>query len=334
MLDEAIEYFQKALRINTNYGEAHWNLSLALLLSGKFKEGWKEYEWRWTSVAKADQRHLPGIFWDGSDIKEHTILLYSEQGIGDTIQFIRYASLVAKRDSKVIVECSKDLVPLAQSVEGVYKAIPYSKHPPETDFQCPLLSLPYIFNTTLENIPAEKPYIIADPILCQKWREKVHNFSSKFKIGLVWAGRPTHNKDRYRSFALGTFGPLAHEDIGFFSLQKGKASEQTKHPPNGMNLIDLTEDIHDFSDTAAFIENLDLVISVDTAVAHLAGAMGKPIWTLIPFAPDWRWLLNREDSPWYPTMRLFRQTSIDDWESVIDFVSYELRKKFLKLQSQ
>jgi hypothetical protein len=192
---------------------------------------------------------------------------------------------------------------------------------PKFDVHCPLSSLPLIFDTRLESIPTKIPYIYVEPKLIQKWRNKVQHDEFKTKIGLVWAGRSIS------SCSLETFSTIAQIDnITFYSLQKGEAKKQAKNPPKGMSFIDLTEDINDFSDTAALIENLDLIITVDTAVAHLAGALGKSVWTLLPFVPDWRWMLNRDDSPWYPTMRLFRQPSLGDWESVIDKIKDELLK--------
>ena len=323
-IHEAITYYQRALQFNPNDADAHWNMSLAFLLSGNFKQGWKEYEWRF-KVKEFFQRTFPQRSWDGADIAGSTILLYAEQGLGDTIQFIRYAPLVAQRGAKVVVECQKELTSLLQNVEGIYKVISQGEPLPEFDVHYPLLSLPLLFNTTLESIPATIPYININPVLVQKWREKVKIDNSKLKIGLVWAGRQRNKKERCRSCSLDTFSPFAQiDDITFYSLQKGEAAKQSKNPPKGMKLIDYTEEIHDFSDTAAFIENFDLIISIDTVVAHLAGALGKPVWTLIPFSPDWRWMLNREDSPWYPTMRIFRQQAIGEWESVIVHIKEEL----------
>lgn len=216
---------------------------------------------------------------------------------------------------------------ILKNVEDIQQLVTEGEPLPEFDIHCPLLNLPSVFDTTLESIPAKIPYISADSILMQKWHDKVHHDNSRFKIGLVWAGDPRHGYDTDRSCQLELFSPLAQlNDISFFSLQKGDAAKQAKIPPQEMKLVDYTEEINDFSDTAALIENLDLVISVDTAVAHLAGALGKPVWTLIPFAPDWRWMLNREDSPWYPTMRLFRQPSPGNWEAVIDRIFVELQK--------
>ena len=318
-IKEAIHSFEEALHIESDNAVFHWNLSLALLLSGNFEQGWKEYEWR-SKVKDFPQRMVSQPLWDGSDIAGQTILLYAEQGFGDTIQFIRYASLVAQRGAKVIVSCQNELTSLLKTVEGVHHVVGYREQIPGFDVYFPLVSLSFIFNTTLESIPARIPYIAVDFPLIQKWTVKVQNHNTNFKIGLAWAGR------EQRSCSLEIFSSLSClDEITFYSLQKGEAAGQAKNPPKGMKLIDHTEDIHDFSDTAAFIENLDLIISVDTAVAHLAGALGKPVWTLLPFVPDWRWMLRREDSPWYPTMRLFRQPSLGDWETVIDKVSAELQ---------
>jgi tetratricopeptide (TPR) repeat protein len=324
--DSARVYFKKALQLNPNNADAHLNLSFVLLLSGNFMQGWKEFSWR--LERKDFSRHdFSQPLWDGANIDRLTILLHTEQGLGDTIQFIRYSPLIAQKGAKVIVACQREVGSLLRSVEGIEQVIEREKDLPEFDVYCPLLSLPLIFNTTLESIPAKVPYIKVDSLLVQKWRNKVQYDDSKLKIGLVWAGKPEHKDDRNRSCLLDNFSPLAElSDIAFYSLQKGAASEQAKNPPKGMKFIDYTEEISDFSDTAALIQNLDLIVSVDTSVVHLAGALGKPVWTLIPFSPDWRWMLNREDSPWYPTMRLFRQPSPGDWESVITKVKDELLK--------
>jgi len=324
--DEAIQCYKKAIEIDPDYVDARWNMSLLNLLCGNFKEGWKGYEWRWKLEGILVERNFSAPAWNGYDIKGRTILIYAEQGLGDTIQFVRYASLVADLGANVIVECQKELVSLVEKIRGIKQVIPYGNSLPEFDIHCSLLSLPLVFDTTLEDIPANIPYIYAGSPSVQKWRDKIDQTSSHIRIGLVWAGDPAKKKDRDRSCSLRLFSSLAQfNDVIFYSLQKGEASNQAMNPPEGMNLIDYTEEFHDFSDTAAFIENLDLVISVDTAVAHLAGSLGKPVWTLLPFVPDWRWMLSREDSPWYPTMRLFRQPRIGDWGSVIDRVVNALR---------
>ena len=324
-LDAAIDHYKKALQIDPNLASAHGHMALAFLLSGDFDRGWREYEWRWKTKGNFP-RSISEPQWNGSDITGRAILLHAEQGMGDTIQFIRYAPLVATRCAKVIVECQNELIPLLRNVEGVHQVVSRGGQLPSFDVHCPLLSLPLIFHTTLENIPAKVPYIEAYPESVLKWRDRLRYDHSRPKVGLVWAGAPGYKGDRSRSFSLQLFSTLGKiENITFYSLQKGEAAQQAKNPPIGMNFMDLTQEIFDFSDTAALIENLDLVISVDTAVAHLAGALGKPVWTLLPFAPDWRWMLYREDSPWYPTMRLFRQRSIGDWQSVMAIVEDELR---------
>ena len=322
----AITYFKKALELNPGDAEIHWNLSLALLLSGNFQEGWKEYQWRFR-VNDFQMKRFKQPQWDGSDISGKTILLHSEQGFGDTIQFVRYAALVAERGARVILQCPTELKSLLRSVEGLMEVIAYGEQFPNFDLHCHLLSLPFIFKTTFKTIPSRIPYIIPDPLILRKWRNKIQFETKQKKIGLVWAGGSMNRDDRKRSLLLKDFSSLAGtSDTVFFSLQKGEAAQQTRMGPEGIQIVDRTDEIHDFSDTAAIIENLDLVISVDTAVAHLAGALGKPVWTLLPFVPDWRWMLDRDDSPWYPTIRLFRQPSPGDWQSVIIRLRDELMK--------
>jgi tetratricopeptide (TPR) repeat protein len=326
---EAMDCYDKAIELNPNYAQAHFNKSSLLLLSGNFNEGWKEYEWRRKiSNYVPLQRNFPQPLWNRSDIQGKTIFLYSEQGFGDTIQFARYIPIVAQQEATILVECQKELVALLQKVNGVKKMVTRNEKPPAFDVHYPLLSLPSLFDTTLEDIPARVPYINAESSLASNWRNKMQADAAKLKVGLVWAGKPGHANDCNRSCSINIFLSLARLDgVTFYSLQKGAAAQQAKFPPQGIRLIDYTDDIYDFSDTAALIENLDLVISVDTSVAHLAGAMGKPVWILLPFIPDWRWMLNRDDSPWYPTMQLFRQPAIGDWTSVITSVADKLQKQ-------
>ncbi len=320
-LNKAQKCFQKAIDNNPEFPDAHWNKSLCHLLAGSFPEGWSEYQWRFRINTIFFNRHFLQPFWNGDDLKGKTILLYAEQGFGDTIQFIRYVPLVEKRGGRVLVECQEDLVSLLESVEGIDQLIKHGQPLPDFDVHCPLLSLPLAFKTQLSDIPASIPYLSLNPALIRKWRERLAAVPASFKIGLVWAGWPTHKKDRKRSLSLEAFEPLAGiPGITYYSLQKGEAAAQVEIKPKGMNLIDITRDLVDFTETGALIQNLDLIISVDTAVAHLTGALGKPIWTLLPYSPDWRWLLDREDSPWYPSMRLFRQPSPGDWDSVINSV--------------
>jgi tetratricopeptide (TPR) repeat protein len=326
--DEAFKSYEKALQINPNHVAARWNLSLILLLLGNFERGWQEYEWRWKKKEMiAFERNFVQPLWDGSAIKGLTILLHAEQGLGDTIQFIRYVTLVKERGARVIVECQKELKSLFENMEGIQEVVIRGEDLPAFDTHCPLLRLPLVFNTTLDSIPAKIPYITVDDATIQKWKSKFHYNDTKLKVGLVWSGNPKLKGDSNRSMSLTAFKPLAKlNNINFYSLQKGEAAQQARDSTEVIHLIDYTEEIGDFSDTAALIENLDLVISVDTSVAHLGGALGKSVWTLLPCEPDWRWMLKREDSPWYPTMRLFRQPSPGDWESVIAKVKDELMK--------
>lgn len=324
-IDEAINCYQKALQYDPDNAYAHFNMSLVYLLSGKFKEGWKEFDWRW-KIENFRQRSFIQPQWDGSDIADKRILLYAEDGFGDTIQFIRYIPYFKDLRAKILIECQSELFSLINNLQGHDRVIAQGEQLPEFDLHCSLLRLPAIFDTTIENIPSSEPYISVKPALVKKWKDKMQSDGSRVKIGLVWAGSPREGKLLNRSCSFELFLPLFQLDNAeFYSLQKGQAAQQAKIPPEDIKLIDLTENLTNFSDTAALIENLDLVISVDTAVAHLAGAIGKPVWTLVSFPPDWRWLLNREDSPWYPTMRLFRQQQSKFWEPVMARLSEELK---------
>jgi tetratricopeptide (TPR) repeat protein len=264
-----------------------------------------------------------------------TVLLHAEQGQGDAIQFIRYAPLVAGRGGRVIVQCPPRLSRLFKTVQGVAGVVPPGGAG-HFDVHCPLLSLPLIFQTRLDSIPAKVPYLHVDPAEKEKWAREIDKFSlatmandsqktRRLRVGLVWAGGLAYKDDHKRSITLKHFSPLASlPNITFFTLQKGPAAAQASDPPPGMKLLDLTAGLNDFADTAALIANLDLVISVDTAVAHLAGALNIPVWILLPYSPDWRWMLDREDSPWYPSMRLFRQDERGGWNGVIARVAAEL----------
>jgi tetratricopeptide (TPR) repeat protein len=328
-LDEALDCYRKVLNVDSNFAEAHWNMSLVLLTLGNYMEGWKEHEWRW-KLKDYIKCSISKPLWDGYDIQGLTILLYDEQGYGDSIQFIRYVSLVAQRGARIIVSCKKELKTLFQNIEEIDKVIAYGNQLPDFDIYCPLLNLPLVFNTTLENIPAKTPYINVEPELARKWRNKIQLDNSKLKVGLVWA-TGEGELQKIKSFPLIIFSKFAKlSDVTFYSLQKGVAAEQAKNPPKGMKLFDYMGEVNDFADTAAIIESLDLVISADTAVAHLAGALGKPTWIMIPIVPIWQWMLHREDSPWYPTVKLFRQPSSGNWESVIANVQNNLLNLLVK----
>jgi len=321
-VEAAIAVFERALQYKPDCVHAHWNRAVAWLLSGNFQQGWREYEWRWRRPDSPPPA-FPQPRWDGTPFPQQTLLVYAEQGLGDTLQFVRYLPRVAARGQHVVLACQPALMRLLRTCPGGQTLV--LKDRPEMacqpfDLYIPLLSLPGIFETTPATIPADVPYIAAEPALVQQWRTRL-GAEQAFRVGLVWAGNPLHKNDRNRSCPLATLAPLAHlPHLALFSLQTGTAAGQIDQPPPGMILHDVGRTLGDFADTAAVIAHLDLVITVDTAVAHLAGAMGKPVWTLLPFAPDWRWRQHSAHTPWYPTMRLFRQPAPGAWEAVCQSV--------------
>jgi Flp pilus assembly protein TadD len=322
-LDEAIEQLRQAVRLAPNDPFLHFNLALVLLESGQLEEGFAEYEWRWRLPEFVKRtRDFGRPRWDGSELKGRTILLYTEQGLGTNIQFVRYATLVAQHGGKVILHCPPTLAKLFATVEGVSQVLAgggIEKLPP-FDVHAPLASLPHLLGTTLETIPNQVPYFKVDPQRVEAWRPRITGEAGELKVGLVWAGN--QKPDPARTCPLAEFGPLARvEGVRFYSLQKGEFAAQMKQAPEGLRLIDLSDRLQDFSDTAAAVSLLDLVISVDTSVAHLTGALGKPVCTLLPYLADWRWLVDRTDTPWYPTMRLFRQPGQGQWTSVLEKIS-------------
>jgi tetratricopeptide (TPR) repeat protein len=327
-LNGAIAEHEKALAIKPGYPPAILNLSLIHLLQGDFEKGWREYEYRW----KVIKTFIPDppfaqMMWDGSDLKGKRILLHPEGGYGDTIQFVRYAPLVAQRGGQVVIGCVSELFRLLQTLDGVAELHLAGPDLPAFDVHCPLLSLPRVLGTTPQTVPANVPYLHADSQLSRRFQMSLPDVGKKLKVGLVWAGRPEFDNDHNRSIALKKLSPLAKiPGVWFCSLQKGEAGQQIRTLGDGFDVVDWTADLHDFADTAAMIDNLDLIISVDTAMAHLSGAMGKRVWVLLPFVPDWRWILNRNDTPWYPTMRLFRQERAGDWETPIAKMADALRE--------
>ncbi len=322
-LDEAIASFDAALKIKPDHAEAHFSKALVLLLQGELARGWQEYEWRWRREPAV--RQFPVAEWDGLPMPDGDLLLYAEQGFGDTLQFIRYAALAARRCRRVIVECQAELKALVATAPGVAQVAAPGEPLPEFAAQLPLLSLPRVFQTTLETIPAEVPYLRADPERLRAWRERLAADGEAFKVGLCWAGRPEQWDNTSRSAALDALAPLAmRRGVVYYSLQKGPAAAEAAHPPAGMSLKDYSSELRDFSDTAALISALDLVITVDTSVAHLAGALGAPTWVMLSRLPDWRWLLEDERCPWYPSMRLFRQQESGDWRSVAERIARAL----------
>jgi len=329
-LDEGIAAYRKAIALRPEFAEAHHNLALALLLIGRFEEGWREYEWRWRWKGfSTPQRLCSQPVWDGSPLAGRTILVHAEQGFGDTIQFARYLPLVAGRGERVILECPPQLIRLIQRVVGVdpssvigRSALDNSSLPP-FDVHAPLMSLPLLLGLPEPKGLPQPPYICVEQNLREAWRQRLGN-NNRLKVGLAWECAPEKPSDRKRSIALRELSPLLQSGADIYSLQLGEAS--TQNWP-GSGLIDPTGHIADFLDTAGLVSQLDLVICVDTAVAHLAGAMGKPVWVMVPYSPDWRWQLDREDSAWYPSLRVFRQLRTGEWTEAIARVAKTLRWK-------
>lgn len=348
---EAIDAYNQVLKVIPDSAETHFNHSISLLLTGNFEEGWDEYEWRFRSSGKKIDTRPEKSFirWDGASFNMKRILVNDEQGIGDTLQFIRYLPMLKERGGTVIFETSKPLKSLLEKFAGIDELVEPSRDgmpQMEFDLYVPLMSLPGIFKTTLENIPDRIPYLFPSSKKIKLWQDRINKHT--FNVGIVWAGNPTANYEKAglsglehvnftwagnpsnkiaasRSNRLEYFAPLAEiEGVQLYGLQKGEAAGQAEALSDSINVFNLGEEFEDFSDTAGVIENLDVIITVDTSVAHLAGAMGKPVWVLIPYVPDWRWMLDREDSPWYPTMRLFRQQRKGDWNHVFERVANEL----------
>ncbi len=325
-LDEAIACYRRALQLKPDYAEAHKNCGHAWLLAGDWQRGWPEYQWRW-QTRNFPPRPFSQPLWNGEPLAGKTILLHAEQGLGDTIQFIRYASIVKQHGGTVIVECQKLLLGLLEGCPGVDRLAAQGDALPAFDVHAPLLSVPGILNTSPETVPARIPYLLAKPALLEPWRTRLIEFGG-LKIGIAWRGSPEHRKDRARSIPLSCFEPLASlPAIHLVSLQKGAGAEELQEVRDHFPVTDLGGRLQDFMDTAAVLANLDLVTTCDTAVAHLAGALGVPVWVALPFVPDWRWLLDRSDTPWYPTMRLFRQKKPGDWAGVFEEIKTALSSR-------
>lgn len=321
---EARQSYDQALALEPGNAELHWNSSLCRLLEGDFIRGWAEYEWRWKVQPLAGEWRDPGApLWLGADDpRGKTVLLHAEQGLGDTIQFCRYAAPLAQRGARVILEVQPALKELMQQLEGPQRVLARGESLPTFDMHCPLLSLPLAFGAGPSNI-AGAPYLRSDPRKAADWSEKLGPRIGR-RIGLAWSGGATHANDRRRSIPLDAFKTLLVSGADYVCLQNDLRPADQAVLASLPDIRYVGEALRDFSDTAALIEGMDLVITVDTSVAHLAGAMGKPAWILLPFAPDWRWLLGREDSPWYGSARLFRQPAPGDWASVLEAVKARL----------
>jgi tetratricopeptide (TPR) repeat protein len=337
-LDEALSSFGRAIALKSDFAEARANRASILLLRGEFAQGWADYEWRWSVKSRSIARqkgNFSQVLWLGrKPIAGKTVLLVAAQGLGDTLQFCRYATLVARLRATVMLQVPRPLVAVLSTLEGVAAVYGDEEPLPAFDTYCRITSLPLAFQTTLSTIPAQVPYLRSSAAKALRWRQRLGE-KVKARVGLTWSGlfRPNEQEGwsvlNHRIIPLTKLASLKRPDIEFYSLQKGQPAEsELEHLRaahwDGPELIGCADELHDFSDTAALIEQLDLVISVDTSIAHLAGAMGKPVWILLCFDSCWRWLTQRSDSPWYPTARLYRQERPGDWDSVVERVRQDL----------
>ncbi len=319
-MTESIACLRRCTAVAPNDPDAHWNLAVALLLVGQWDEGWREFEWR-LRRPESPGRIFAQPVWGGQSLGGKTLLLWSEQGFGDMVQFARYALIAKQFGGRVILEVQRELVALLAEqglADGVYAA---GGPLPAFDFHLALMSVPRIVKSTVQTVPGGGPYLRADENRVRFWADRLKG-NARRKLGLAWAGRPEHANDRRRSISPQLLGALSDvQNVTFVTVQPRPAGVA---PPEGLAVWDCGRELKDFADTAGLLSQVDLLISVDTSVAHLAGAMGKPVWLLLPFSPDWRWLLRREDTPWYPTMRLFRQRKLGDWAEVLQRVVAEL----------
>jgi len=331
-INDALTAYREAVRLKPDYADGHLNLAFALLDGGLMEEGWEEFEWRWKST-QLPPRGLGVPQWNGEELTGKSLLVYGEQGMGDALQFMRYAPIIKKKyGGKVYIEVRQPIARIARTMEGIDGVVVFGETVPEVDYGLPMMSAPRILKTTLDNVPAEIPYVHADKHRQAMFEKEYAKLPFQgLRVGVCWAG---HNRtgnpgasaiDRRRSTTLASFAPLAAvPGISWVSLQKGEPESQVQRPPPGMTILHCMDDCDDFYDTAALMATLDLVITVDTSIVHLAGAMGKPVWMLSRFDGCWRWLGARRTSPWYPSLIQFRQPSPGDWGSVMNAVTTEL----------
>lgn len=323
-IEEGMHYNEQALRLAPHSAEARRNRAIVRLLTGDWQRGWQEYEWRWYCPEQSLPQRLEPLY-NGEPLQGKRLLLVAEQGLGDTIQFIRYAEVARQQGAEVAAEVQPELVPLLESCPAVQWLFARGGPTLACDFFLPMLSAPRVFGTRLDNVPAPIPYLQPRKELVEKWRARLP--AGGVRIGIVWQGNRAHPADRDRSMPLEMLAKLAAPGFTLISLQKGAGTEQLAHLRPPETVVDLGDELDasaPFLDTAAILTLLDVTVTVDTAVAHLAGALGVPVWVALPFTPDWRWLLGRSDTPWYPTMRLFRQSAPGDWTSVIDAIGKAL----------
>ena len=329
-IDEAIRCAERAKALAPDFAGAHFGLAEALLIGGDFERGWEEYEWRF-KLANSPRLMPPSDRpqWDGRPLgPEERLLLIADQGYGDAIQFCRYIPWAAERAANIALACAREVQPVVAQQPGITFAFDHWDKRPEFAAYCPLSGLPRLAKTRLDTIPAPVPYVHADPQKRARWADRLAALVPQGyrRIGIAWAGRPTHTNDRNRSTRLDTFLPFTDlPRTAFVALQKGPATAQIGDYWGRAPLISIGPELRDYSDTMAVIDCLDLVVTVDTSIGHLTGSMGKPAWIMLPFAPDWRWLMRRTDSPWYPSVRLFRQETPKQWEPVVAAVAAALK---------
>lgn len=332
-LQQAAALWEGVIAQAPEHAEAHYNRALLWLLAGDFSRGLPELEWRWRT-SQQQPRGFAEPVWRGEALEGRTILLHAEQGFGDTLQFVRYATYAQARGGRVVLECQPALVKLLAGCSGIDQVVASGETLPPFAVHAPLVSLPGIVGTRLETIPATVPYVFADEGLVHGWRERLAGLAG-VRVGIHWRGRPGKGTFRQRDIPLGMFQSLTNiAGVRLISLQRGEGRQDLLQSANGNAILDLGDDVDRdhgaFMDTAAIMKNLDLVITSDTAVAHLAGALAVPVWLALPFVADWRWFLNRTDSPWYPTLRLFRQPAAGDWAAVFAEIERGLRGALAK----
>jgi len=339
-LDKALPFYNKTLELNPNHSESLFSRGLAYLVLGDFEKGWAGYEWRYSRPAQGSLRNYDQPRWDGADLHGKTILLHAEQGLGDTFQFIRYAKLVKEKNGTVIAAVQKPLITLMKRCKYIDHVVSVDDTPPYFDVHAPLMSLPHILKTRLDTIPNEHPYLYADENLIAHWKKELSH-DKNFKIGICWQGNDNYATPALRatvaqkSVNVREFAPIgALPGVSLYSLQKTTGTDQLSNLPDTLKIIAFDGDFDNsngrFMDTAAVIKNLDLVITVDTSISHLAAGLGVPTWVMLPNPADWRWMLNRTDTPWYPTIRLFKQPTPGDWATMIQEVAQELKKHIKK----
>jgi Tfp pilus assembly protein PilF len=327
-LDAALDCGTRALRIDPSLPGAHFVRAEALLLRGEWAEGWEEYEWRFRiggAAALMPKTDKPQ--WDGKPFSDRTLLLVADQGFGDVIQFSRYIAWAHERCPDIAIGCSVEMIPLLRQIAPYARLFARWQECKDFAAFCALSGLPRLAGTRIEAVPAPIPYIHADPARVAHWAARLDGLVPKGyrRIGLIWAGRPTHNNDRNRTALLTDLAPIGNvPGVALLALQKGPKTGQAGGWYGRAPLINLGAEIQDYDDTMAILANIERLVTVDTSVAHLAGAMGCPVWIMLPFAPDWRWLLGRQDTPWYPTVRLFRQSTVRRWDDVLQVVATAL----------